>query len=204
MTTRYTSITYKQTLVNFRTTFVDDNTSDMYEIIDTNIDCDVNDITAIEITEENLRKGFLTDNCAIETPSAPSYEGEGVMIAAIRLQLNRSLTTTFGTPSEISVKKKLLDFINSQDNSLTNRILWTNVDYNNVVLKPFAEGLVGTDLALTTYDIVTNDVVNFIFRFSGGPRSVDGVSPSYYTVKIPFVVTAIAPVAGSADTALPA
>jgi hypothetical protein len=204
-TARYTSITYTKNLVNFRTTFEDASFNDNYDIsFNSNLNCNVN-MEPIPITEADLKEGFATGNCASEATSASSYTGEKVMIAAIREKLNQDLTTATALIDK-SVKQRLLEFINAEDvtNNHVNRIQWINIQYGNVALATFAQGLTGTDLAITTYDIVTNDVVNFIFRFSGGPRSVDGATPSYYTVKIPFVVTAVGPSANSADTPLPA
>jgi hypothetical protein len=186
-TTRYTSITYKQTLVNFRTSFEDDNAGDNYDIsFNSNISCDVN-MPEIEITEANLRAGFLANNCDDTTPA-----NDSVMIAAIRTKLNAPLDKTVTNEADKSVKQKLLEYINNQDDLLgtnNNRIKWLDLSYAPVVLSPFASGLVGTDLAITTYDIINDDIVNFIFRFSGGPRSVDTATSSYYTVKIPFKIT---------------
>lgn len=185
-TTRYTSITYKQTLVNFRTTFQDDDTGDNYDIsFNSNISCDVN-MPEIEITEANLRAGFLANNCDDTSP----YTSDSVMIGAIRTKLNAPLVSTVTNEADKSVKQKLLEYINNQDVSpIINRIKWLDLSYAPVVLSPFATGLVNTDLAITTYDIINGDYVNFIFRFSGGPRSVDGAPSSYYTVKIPFKIT---------------
>lgn len=205
----YTSITYKQTLVNFRTTFVDDNANDIYDIsYNADVGCDIS-MNAIDITEAELKAGFETGNCATESPSAAIYTGEKYMIAQIRAKLNQALDSTVTVEADKSVKQKLLEFINNQDVSpIINRIKWLELSYAPVVLLPFATGLVGTDLALTTYDIAVNDIINFIFRFSGGPRSVDSASPSFYTVKIPFKIISVTapPVSGDAlaDTALPA
>jgi hypothetical protein len=200
----YTSITYKQTLVNFRTTFEDATDDDNYDIsYNINISCDV-EMDPIDITEAQLKEGFETGNCATESPSASSYTGEKFMISSIREKLNQDLTTTTN-PANKSVKQKLLEFINDEDDvdvaSDKNRIKWINISYGNVVLGTFAEGLTGTDLAITTHDIIDGDYVDFIFRFSGGPRSVDSASPSFYTVKIQFKVTA-ATAPSSADTVL--
>ena len=61
-----TSITYTQTLVNFRTTFEDDNRDDAYLISGTDVAAEIT-MSSIPISEENLRKGFATGNCSIES-----------------------------------------------------------------------------------------------------------------------------------------
>jgi hypothetical protein len=160
----YTSITYTDNLVTFSVdNVITENEKFIVSSSTTGVDANVT-LVSQPISLAELTLAFDETN-----PNQPTCSLGTILHTVI---------------NDDTTKTALLEFINNES-QLDAR--YTNLNYPEVLFADFLSYLSLINISGSTVEdnISSGDVVEFIFRFSGGKRTTDGV---YYTVKVPFDV----------------